>query len=205
MTIEIPKLTDNTRIFGFHIEQNEDMWGAEIVPHVQDGYFFVGVFDPTHQVTYTKRGVIGSAVPLTLQAYGFNFSDVNWTIEPSSKHDTPPYEPTKRIKGESVDLDGLEKQLELDIIKTLDSNCSSQVHCSVGIADIVTDTSIIEVKYSLTRTHLFQAIGQVLSYRQAINPALIPIVIGYRSSENIEGIIEAAKDMGVSVICWGEV
>lgn len=73
---------------------------------------------------------------------------------------------------------------------------------SVGRADIVTDEAVYEVELTLTRAKRFEAIGQVLIYRQSINPDLKAIVIGCRSRENIEAIIENAKAIGVEVQTW---
>lgn len=200
----IPQLDGNTKIFGMTNRVGEESWAAEIVPHIQDGYFHVSVFDPSHSVSCTERGVIGNAVELTLKVYGFDFHDVAWKTEPSEKYEHNPYAPQPQTEKPQFNLEGLEKGLENEIVQSLNGNCDTQVHCFAGIADIVTNTSIIEAKYCLDRATLFSAIGQVLIYRQAINPTLMPIVIGYRSSQNIFGIVQAAESMGVQVIFWGE-
>jgi len=52
-----------------------------------------------------------------------------------------------------------------------------QVVCRGGIADVVTAERVYEVKANLSHG-LFRAIGQVLVYRAAIDPALEPVIIG---------------------------
>src|SRR5262245_22531388 len=60
-----------------------------------------------------------------------------------------------------------------------------QVACTAGVADIAAaDRSVIyEVKHRLTRKALQQATGQLMLYRQAINPAARAVVIGYATEE----------------------
>lgn len=75
-----------------------------------------------------------------------------------------------------------------------------QVRCANGIADIVTDTAIYEVKLRLTRESLFQAVGQVLLYRQAINPTLEAHIVG--QDGGVADLVEPLKALGISVTFW---
>jgi len=50
-----------------------------------------------------------------------------------------------------------------------DHNPIVGLKCSAGIADIVTDVSVIEVKSVLSRRKLFTACGQVMAYRSSID------------------------------------
>lgn len=53
-----------------------------------------------------------------------------------------------------------------------------RIHCGVGIIDILTEDYICEVKTLLDRASIFQAVGQVLLYRECIKPYRIPIIAG---------------------------
>lgn len=75
------------------------------------------------------------------------------------------------------------------------------VSCSAGIADIVTDWAVVEVKSNATRESFFTAIGQVLIYRQAIGPLKAAIV--FASTQDIDAlrpIAEHAASIGVGSI-----
>src|SRR4051812_10099311 len=78
-----------------------------------------------------------------------------------------------------------------------------QVACSAGAADIVTVRRdvVIEVKFNLTRKQIQLACGQVLLYKEAINPNARAIVVGYATTETA-GLISWAAAIGVEVICW---
>jgi phage-related baseplate assembly protein len=80
-----------------------------------------------------------------------------------------------------------------------------QVRCAAGAAYIVTvrrDT-VIEVKLELTRKAIQWAVGQVLLYRAAINPAARAIVVGYATSETA-GLVDCAAAIGVEAVVWAE-
>ena len=76
-----------------------------------------------------------------------------------------------------------------------------QVGCAIGIADLVTDRAVYEIKYWLTRTHFVTALGQVLLYREAINPALRAVIVGF-SVVNVPlgDLVEYAQQLGVEVL-----
>lgn len=75
-----------------------------------------------------------------------------------------------------------------------------QVACAAGIADIVTNEAVYEVKAVLSRDAMFSAVGQVLMYRAAINPALLAIVVGRSPDLSLSRF---AKSLGVGVMDWG--
>lgn len=75
-----------------------------------------------------------------------------------------------------------------------------QVRCSNGIADIVTDTAIYEIKLRLTRESLFQAVGQVLLYRQAIDPTLEAHIVG--QDGGVAELVGPLKELGITVTFW---
>ncbi|HEX3051053.1 MAG TPA: hypothetical protein VHP83_10400 [Aggregatilineaceae bacterium] len=96
-----------------------------------------------------------------------------------------------------------EAQIERDLAARLRKHghqVKRQVRCTAGVADIVTEEAVYEIKRSLTRDHIFSAIGQVLTYRQAINPDLHPIVIGPASTEYITDLIHLARKFGVFIV-----
>jgi hypothetical protein len=97
----------------------------------------------------------------------------------------------------------IEKQIEKTLIKRLKKQgipAAPQFRCSAGIADIVTPSAIYEIKLRLTRDSLFHAIGQVLLYRESIDPSRQAIVVGVNSG--IEDLIPLAKKIGVEVELW---
>ena len=97
----------------------------------------------------------------------------------------------------------IEKQIEKTLIKRLKNQgipADPQFPCSAGIADIVTPSAIYEIKLRLTRDSLFHAIGQVLLYRESIDPSRQAIVVGVNSG--IDDLIPLAKKIGVEVELW---
>ena len=89
-------------------------------------------------------------------------------------------------KGNRETPKGKEKRLELEFGKSLTNQCidvKHQVKCAHGIADIVTDGAIYEIKASLSRSNIFRAASQVLLYRSCINPEAKAIVVGYPHPE----------------------
>jgi hypothetical protein len=83
-----------------------------------------------------------------------------------------------------------------------------QVRCEAGIADIVTSDAIYEVKSDIRYPgKLYEAIGQVLVYRQLINPSAQVFVVGYshvggHSQKQLAAIQAAAKGFGVQIVFW---
>lgn len=113
----------------------------------------------------------------------------------------------KPIAAKYEELDdsrlGLESKLERDFSDYLRSqgiSIQTQVRCDSGIADIVTESKIYELKHQLNRSNLFSAIGQVLLYRQSINPnAAVAIVCRISLVPELH---EVANSLGLEVIVW---
>lgn len=82
--------------------------------------------------------------------------------------------------------------------------CKQQMRCSAGVADIVTSCAVIEVEYTLTRPKAFEAIGQVLAYRQAINPDARAEIVSVSISEDAMPIVYAAIGVGVRFSIWSK-
>jgi hypothetical protein len=79
------------------------------------------------------------------------------------------------------------------------------VLCAVGTADIVSSMRdvVYEVKARLTRAALFQAVGQVLLYRQCINPEARAVIVGRPTAETALFLPWVAA-LGITVVCWEE-
>lgn len=94
-----------------------------------------------------------------------------------------------------------EKNLENEVLNHLrlqGIRVQVQVKCEAGIADIVTPIAIYELKHLLTRVELFKAVGQVLMYRQCINPDAQAIIV-CNNCENNE-FIPIVEKLGITVI-----
>lgn len=84
-------------------------------------------------------------------------------------------------------------------------NIRRNVKCAVGIADIVCDGLIIECKVNPSRDAIFQAIGQVLMYRIAINQeavAMVCVAIPSKSVDMVSKLIPYAGAIGVLMSCY---
>jgi hypothetical protein len=106
-----------------------------------------------------------------------------------------------------------ESKLEALIGKSLEEQGVSvqyQVKCEAGIADIVTLDAIYEVKPEIRYpAKLYEAIGQVLVYRQVINPSAQAFVAGYshtssHSQEQLTAIQAAARGFGVQIVFFSK-
>ena len=75
-----------------------------------------------------------------------------------------------------------------------------QVSCKAGIVDIVSDDAIYEVKSYLTLSDFKDAIGQVLLYRQCINPRLKAFIVCWGSE--VGHLHNLVKELGVTIIVF---
>lgn len=176
---------------------------VEILPHTQDGYYHVNVVDDGYMMDFTKRGFNAEMVALMLQSYDVDINKVEWKVSPSSRYYKNPWDNSKEPRKQHARNSSDEKEIENEIVSSLGAyNPRQQVACASGIADIVTDYAVIEVKVTLDRDTLFRAIGQVLSYRQSINPALRAQIIALYIDDNAKEIAESARALGVEVIEW---
>jgi hypothetical protein len=81
----------------------------------------------------------------------------------------------------------------------------TEVRCEAGVADIVTEEAVYEIKWEFNRSKLYEAIGQVLLYRQAIDPSLRAVVVGKKpKATDWKAAIKHAKALGVEVVFWTE-
>lgn len=82
---------------------------------------------------------------------------------------------------------------------------ASKKLCAAGEPDLLTSdhSVILEVKHQLHRKALYQALGQVLLYRQSINPAARAVIIGY-GTEDTPTLAPLIERLGVEVRCWDD-
>jgi hypothetical protein len=92
-----------------------------------------------------------------------------------------------------------EKQIQEAIERKLISEGISLLSrgCQAGQADIVTSDAVYEVKHLLTKENIFKAIGQVLLYRECINPSANAIIVGIDGG--IKSLIPSINQLGVKV------
>jgi hypothetical protein len=102
-----------------------------------------------------------------------------------------------------------EKAIEIALGQSLEEQgipVRYQVACDAGIADIVTPDAIYEIKDTLDRTSIYSALGQIIIYRQQINPQAKTFIVGRPSptmrAKQREAIISSAQAMGVEIIFW---
>jgi hypothetical protein len=105
------------------------------------------------------------------------------------KSDRPKKPKRKTLESELQSLIG-------EGLKNQGISVQYEVACDAGIADIVTPDAIYEIKLNLNPDMLFKAIGQVLIYREQINPSAKAFIVGYKgrlsSQPQMEGIQIAA-------------
>ncbi len=105
-----------------------------------------------------------------------------------------------------VSQEKLEAQLESLIVEELavrGDNPRRQVRCAAGTIDILTDNAVYEVEFQLHRSKVFEAVGQVLLYRQAVDPSLRAVIVGNWAS-NSASLIPFAEKLGVEVWIWNK-
>lgn len=97
----------------------------------------------------------------------------------------------------------LEADLEEDYAARIIANgfqAQRQVTTRFGRADIVTDNYVIELKLDLTRTAIFQAIGQAMTYAHALGKPSIGI--GGRATAETSRLLPMLKELGIKVELW---
>jgi hypothetical protein len=79
----------------------------------------------------------------------------------------------------------------------------TSVPCAAGAADIVTARRdvIFEVKHGLSRTAIYQGLGQLLCYRTCINTQARAILIGYATPDT-EALRPHVTALGVELVTW---
>jgi hypothetical protein len=98
----------------------------------------------------------------------------------------------------------LEADIEANIARRLRAQgirpVETQVRTPAGIADIVTPTTVYEVKLVLSRVSLFQAVGQVSLYaRELERPKRI--IVGQRTPET-DRLAARIRLLGITVEAW---
>lgn len=112
------------------------------------------------------------------------------------------------IAGQSVDETTIitEAQLELAFCNWLTEQgieYQRQVNCPVGRADVVTVDTIYELKHPIDVDGFFKAVGQVLLYREYINPDLRAVLVFVKPrTDAFNAFIEATKTIGIEVLLW---
>lgn len=109
----------------------------------------------------------------------------------------------KKYEGMDECEVGGEAKLEREFsahLQSLGLKVWNQVRCDSGVADIVTENKIYELKFKLDRTSFFQAVGQVLLYRQSINPSAEAVLVCRISI--VPELHTIAKRIGVEVLVW---
>lgn len=78
-----------------------------------------------------------------------------------------------------------------------------QAPTAAGVADLVTDKAVYELKLRLSVYATWQAVGQVMIYRQALGGHLQPVIVGGHDP-NAERLYEYVRDLGIQIIFWEE-
>lgn len=102
-----------------------------------------------------------------------------------------------------------EKELQDELVIHLTEqgfNCQQYVPNSIGIADVVIDNAVLELKHLPDRDALYKAVGQAILYRGAINKNLDAKIICSYSSNISLSILESAsiavKQFGLELLPW---
>lgn len=93
-----------------------------------------------------------------------------------------------------------EQALEDVLVEILDSHGISwqrQVQTKAGRADVVTDTTVYEVKLVLNRPALYHAFGQVTLFAAALGKPR-RVIVGY-PHRRFQGLIDAIREQGVEI------
>lgn len=104
---------------------------------------------------------------------------------------------SKNNKKTLREIDVEEKAASL--LQDMGEKVRRQVKCFSGIADIVTDNLIVEVKLLLSISSIKKAVGQLLMYRPAINPKAKLIIAGITTKE-LEKVRNYLRTIGIEVI-----
>jgi len=96
-----------------------------------------------------------------------------------------------------------EKHIELRFIEYLRSNnvnVKSQVRCKVGVADVVTNNSIFEIKRRLNFGSVRDGVAQILSYRDFINKKAKLYIVGEEFKKYEELCSSYTKKFDITLI-----
>jgi hypothetical protein len=103
-----------------------------------------------------------------------------------------------------LERDPREADLEWVLVRRLEGlgirPIQRQVKCRAGIADVVTPDTVYEVKLSLTRVSLFQAVGQVSVYaRELERPKRV--IVGQWTPDT-DRLAASIRKLGIDVEAW---
>jgi len=173
---------------GFHTER----------PRIEI-FFHESVFVNLKVTNYKEQTVITNKIPIYLEydsiadwlldSIGFiDLTDYFWHPVPKKINAQDNYESNSVQKLQSTSLKTLtENDVETILCKELCNKhirYERQLRCDIGTADVVTNTTIFEVKRKLDRRTLYQAIGQLYAYRGSINPEAKLVVCFAEVSES---------------------
>lgn len=115
----------------------------------------------------------------------------------------PTLGPTPPLTAGSQQTETALRAAVMAMIQTQGASLADRVVCIAGEPDLVTADRelIIELKWRLTKKALCAAIGQLLLYRQAINPEARAAIIGYPTPETL-ALLPLVAALGVEVVCW---
>tara|TARA_Y100000034_G_scaffold27388_1_gene32678 strand:+ start:121 stop:825 length:705 start_codon:yes stop_codon:yes gene_type:complete len=118
----------------------------------------------------------------------------------------PPEPPTVESEPEPAPLsDGSmsERDFETAYCRKLASEGVTyrrQVSCEAGIADVLTDEEIIEIKLNLSQSRLFGAMGQVLAYQAEIAPEKRAVILTNKPPKKAHA--RKAARLGITIRWW---
>jgi DNA-binding Xre family transcriptional regulator len=127
--------------------------------------------------------------------------DADWST--GDRADRPAITPNEQIGHEQYRS---EPALRAALAQRLRDNglaIEENVSCPAGVADIITISgdALFEVKHRLTRKQVYTAVGQILLYRESINPQARAILAGYSSPE-IFALMPFLASLGIEVMFW---
>jgi hypothetical protein len=108
-----------------------------------------------------------------------------------------------RLCRHCLERDPLEADIEWDIARTLKAqghDVATQVWTPSGVADVVTEDMVIEVKLWLSRVSMFQAVGQVSVYAAELGRPKRAIV--GQATRETASLLAGVRRLGIMVKEW---
>lgn len=86
-------------------------------------------------------------------------------------------------------------------LKSAGKHPRREFRCHAGVADIVSDDAVYEIKASLScPDSVFKAVGQVILYRRVIDPSRRAVIVGPDPHDELCMLVEVF--MGIEVLPW---
>lgn len=101
-----------------------------------------------------------------------------------------------------------EKQVEQAVATYFERqhfNVHTQFVCEAGKIDILTSNALYEVEYILNKRKLFEALGQVLLYRQALDQEKQAAIVCGGYEDSISKIAKYIQELDVEILCWNDI